>query len=68
MTQSLRVLNGVHNYTWDAEGKMHSVDANPPTCTTSGECLTYDALGRMVEKAVGSTYTQFVYGPPGAPR
>ncbi len=55
----------VHNYTWDAEGKMHSVDANPSTCSTGGECLTYDALGRMVEKTVGSTYTQIVYGPQG---
>ena len=27
--------------------------------------LTYDALGRMVEKALGSTYTQIVYGPQG---
>ena len=55
----------VHNYTWDAEHKMHSVDANPSSCSTSGECLTYDALGRMVEKTVGSTYTQIVYGPQG---
>lgn len=57
--------DGTHNYTWDAEGNMHSVDANPSNCTTSGQCLTYDALGRMVEKAVGSTYTQIVYGPQG---
>ena len=54
-----------HNYTWDAEGKMHSVDASPSSCSTSGVCLTYDALGRMVEKTVGSTYTQIVYGPQG---
>jgi RHS repeat-associated protein len=48
--------DGVHNYTWDAEGKMFSVD------TTT---LVHDALGRMVEKAVGTTYTQIVYGPAG---
>jgi len=48
--------DGVHNYTWDAAGKMHSVD------TTT---LTHDALGRMVEKAVGSAYTQTVYSPLG---
>jgi len=48
--------DGAHNYTWDAEGKMHGLD------TTT---LTYDALGRMVEKAVSSTYTQIVYGPQG---
>lgn len=46
-----------HSYTWDSEGKLYSVD----TSTT----LTHDALGRMVEKAVGSTYTQIVYGPQG---
>jgi RHS repeat-associated protein len=57
--------DGAHTYTWDAEHKMHSVDANPSSCSTSGECLTYDALGRMVEKTVGSTYTQIVYGPQG---
>jgi RHS repeat-associated protein len=48
--------DGTHNYTWDAAGKMHSVD------TTT---LTHDALGRMVETAVGSTYTQIVYSPLG---
>jgi RHS repeat-associated protein len=48
--------DGAHNYTWDAEGKMHMLD----TAT-----LTYDALGRMVEKAVSSAYTQIVYGPQG---
>jgi RHS repeat-associated protein len=48
--------DGIHNYTWDAEGKLHSLDTNT---------LTYDALGRMVEKAVSSTYTQIVYGPQG---
>jgi RHS repeat-associated protein len=48
--------DGSHNYTWDAEGKMHTLD------TTT---MTYDALGRMAEKAVGSTYTQIIYGPRG---
>src|SRR5258705_12392697 len=48
--------DGVHNYAWDVEGKMISVD------TTT---MTHDALGRMVEKAVGSTYTQVVYSPLG---
>jgi RHS repeat-associated protein len=48
--------DGTHNYTWDAEGKMLTVD------TTT---LTHDALGRMVEKAVGTTYTQIVYSPLG---
>jgi len=48
--------DGTHTYGWDAESKMVSVD------TTT---VTYDALGRMVEKNVSGTYTQIVYGPQG---
>jgi RHS repeat-associated protein len=48
--------DSVHTYTWDAEGKVLAVD------TTS---VTYDALGRAVEQARGSSYTQIVYGPQG---
>ncbi|HSS97374.1 MAG TPA: RHS repeat-associated core domain-containing protein, partial [Terriglobales bacterium] len=57
--------DGTHSYTWDVEHKMLSVDAAPSDCSTSGQCLIYDALGRMVEKRVGATYTQIVYGPSG---
>jgi hypothetical protein len=55
----------IHAYTWDAEGKMLNVDSG----TAGGACATYDALGRMVEKASGtsctSTYTEVVYSPSG---
>jgi len=34
--------------------------------TVNSTSATYDALGRMVEKGVGSTYTQFVFRPSGA--
>ena len=47
----------VHNYAWDAENRMIAVDS-----TTT---ITYDALGRMVEKAVSGTHTQIAYGPQG---
>jgi RHS repeat-associated protein len=54
-----------HAYTWDVEGKMLTVDSG----TASGVCDTYDALGRMVEKATGtsctSSYTEIVYAPSG---
>jgi RHS repeat-associated protein len=54
-----------HAYTWDVEGKMLTVDYG----TASGVCDTYDALGRMVEKATGTTcttsYTEIVYAPSG---
>ena len=33
--------------------------------TSPSTTATYDALGRMVEKAVGTTYTQIVYSPLG---
>ena len=49
--------DSVHMYSWDAEGKMLSLDS-----TT----LTHDALGRMVEKNVSGAYTQFVYSPLGS--
>ena len=41
---------------WDAEGKVYSVDNTE---------VTHDALGRMVEKNVSGTVTQIVYGPTG---
>ena len=53
----------VHNYGWDVEGKMISVDST--ACGTNGTCTTYDALGRMVENNVSGAYTQIVYSPIG---
>jgi RHS repeat-associated protein len=46
-----------HTYTWDAEGKVLSID------TVN---LTYDAMGRMVEQNRSGTYTQIVYSPTGS--
>jgi RHS repeat-associated protein len=54
-----------HAYTWDADGNMLNVDSG----TSGGVCDTYDALGRMVEKATGTScttsYTEIVYAPSG---
>jgi hypothetical protein len=52
-----------HTYTWDATAHPATIDAT--TCGTSGTCLTYDAMGRMVEKSVGSTFTEVLYSPVG---
>lgn len=52
--------DGVNHYTWDADSMLHTVDTSP------GTTVTYDALGRMVEKQVGTTYTQVVYSPLGS--
>ncbi|PYV30279.1 MAG: hypothetical protein DMG22_20845, partial [Acidobacteria bacterium] len=46
--------DGFHTYTWDADANMRTVDSTS---------VTFDALDRPVEKAVGTTYTQFVYSP-----
>lgn len=42
---------------------MISVDST--TCGTNGTCMTYDALGRMVETNASGTYKQIVYSPIG---
>jgi RHS repeat-associated protein len=47
-----------HQYTWDAENRPVSVNG-------TAIVLTYDALGRMVEQARGTSYTQIVYSPLG---
>ncbi len=49
----------LRTYAWDAEGKMLSVDSTTVK-------LTFDALGRMIEQARGTTYTQIVYAPRGS--
>jgi len=52
--------DGTNHYTWDAESKLYTIDTTPSSTT-----ITYDALGRTVEKQVGSAYTQVVYSPAG---
>ncbi len=52
---------GTSAYTWGAEGKMVSDAPNGLTTVN----VTYDALGRAVEQARGTSYTQIVYGPGG---
>ena len=48
--------DGLHTYTWNADGKSITMD----TVTA-----TYDALDRMVEENKAGTYTQLVYSPTG---
>ena len=53
-----------HSYTWDTDGHVTAIDSG-----SNGVCLTYDALGRAVEKDTGSTCssaTEVVYGPSGS--
>jgi RHS repeat-associated protein len=48
-----------NQYTWDAENRPVSVNG-------AAIVLTYDALGRMVEQARGTSYSQIVYSPLGS--
>jgi RHS repeat-associated protein len=48
-----------HNYTWDAYNKLSSIDSS--ACSSNGECITYDALGRIVETSYNGTYTEIWY-------
>jgi RHS repeat-associated protein len=52
---------GLSSISWNAAGQPASV-----TALSGGPIAgTYDALGRLVETAQGSTYTQFVFSPAG---
>lgn len=55
------------NTYWDGQGKLASVypGNGTSTCGSSGWCLTYDALGRMVELNASGTYTEMLYSPIG---
>lgn len=56
-----------NRYTWDVYGKMASVrpGTSSAVCGTNGTCVTYDGLGRAVEKNVSGTYTEILYSPLG---
>jgi RHS repeat-associated protein len=49
----------IHTYTWDPFNKLSSIDSS--ACSTGGECITYDGLGRMVESSYKGTYTEIWY-------
>jgi RHS repeat-associated protein len=53
-------LNGdeFHSYSYDAEGRNTLIDSGTVT-------MTYDALGRWVERSAGGSYTQAVYSADG---
>jgi RHS repeat-associated protein len=51
------LTDNLNSYTWDPNW------GNPTTVNTTN--LIYDALGRMVERQNGSTYTEILYSPVG---
>ena len=53
--------DGNHHYFYDAENRLAQVDGTLGTCSTATACYAYDAVGRRVEKATGSTYVDYLY-------
>jgi RHS repeat-associated protein len=51
--------DGIHNYSYDAENRILYVDYD------NTAIYVYDAEGRRVAKAAGSTTTYYVYNPDG---
>jgi RHS repeat-associated protein len=55
------LTDNLNTYTWDAYGKMTTVNTGAATVTA-----VYDALGRMVENNAGGSSSEFIYSPTGA--
>jgi RHS repeat-associated protein len=53
--------DGTSAYAWNEFSKMKSANISGTNCATSGQCLTYDAFGRLVEIDSGSTKTEIWY-------
>ncbi len=53
--------DGTNAYTWNQFNRMASVNGTGTNCSTGGDCLVYDALGRLVEVDKGSTHTEIWY-------
>jgi RHS repeat-associated protein len=53
-------MDNLNTYVWDADN--HPVTVSTGAASVS---VTYDALGRMVEKNVSGTFTEFIYSPTG---
>ena len=53
---------GSNVYGWNEFNQIKwTATSGTPTCGTNGKCVTYDALGRMVETSSGSTWTELWY-------
>jgi len=53
--------DGANAYTWNPFSKMASVNMSGTGCATNGDCIVYDALGRVVEIDDGSTKEEIWY-------
>jgi RHS repeat-associated protein len=53
--------DGTTAYAWDPFAKMLSLNGSGTNCSTGGECLIYDAFGRVVEFDEGSGSAEIWY-------
>jgi len=57
-----------HVFGWDGSGYNQltwSATSGTPACGTSGNCITYDAFGRIVETSNGASWTERWYNQAG---
>jgi RHS repeat-associated protein len=57
-----------HVFGWDGSGYNQltwSATSGTPTCGTSGNCITYDAFGRIVETSIGAAWSERWYNQTG---
>ena len=56
-------FDGNNSYQWDEYNKLFSTatGGGTPVCGTSGQCIIYDAFGRMVEASVNSSWKEYWY-------
>ncbi len=60
--------DGNNVYGWTPDSKLAwTASSGTPTCGSSGECITYDAFGRMVENSSGGSYNELWYTQLGTP-
>jgi RHS repeat-associated protein len=55
-----------HQYYYDAENRIIQVDGTLGKCSTATACYNYDAEGRRVEKAQGSSWSDRIYDLSGS--
>lgn len=53
--------DGTNTYTWNQFAKMASVNGAGTNCASGGDCLIYDAFGRMVEYDASGTSAEIWY-------
>jgi len=57
--------DSINAFAYNEFSKLSSVNKSGTNCATAGQCLVYDAFGRIVEIDTGSSYTEVWYTQAG---